>query len=64
VGILYGVLDIGETLGTKSIEKSMSLFGGNPWISPKSSSKSLKTGFYSMLSTLSPIASSIWVVKI
>ena len=53
IPILYGVLDTGATPGTKSIEKSMSLFGGNPGISLKTSSKSLKTGCYSILSILS-----------
>ena len=37
VPILYGVLYIGVAHGTKSIEKSMSLFGGNPGISLKTS---------------------------
>jgi hypothetical protein len=42
----------------------MSLFGGNPIISPKTSSKFLKTGWSSMLATLSLAASSMWAAKI
>jgi hypothetical protein len=60
VPILYGVLDIGEDPGTKSKEKSMSLFGGNHVTSLKTSSKSFKTEWSSMLYTLSLVVSSIW----
>jgi hypothetical protein len=55
----YDVLDIGATPGAKS----MSLFGGNPGISPKTSLKSLKTRWSKLLSILSLVASSIWDTK-
>jgi hypothetical protein len=57
-------LDIGTALETKSVEKSMSLFGGNPKISLKTSSKYFMTGWTSMFSTLSLATSSIWAAKI
>jgi hypothetical protein len=64
VPILYGVLETGVALATKSIKKSMSLFGGNHGISIKTSSKSLKIGWFSILFTLSLAASSICAAKI
>jgi hypothetical protein len=57
-------LETWENPGTKSIEKPMSLFGGNPRIYLKESSKSLKTGWSSMFSTLSLATFSIWDAKI
>jgi hypothetical protein len=64
VPILYDVLDTGGALGTKSIEKSMHVFGGNPGITTKTSLKSFKIGWYSMLGIVSLAASSIWDEKI
>jgi hypothetical protein len=46
VPILCGLLDTVVAPSTKSIEKSMSLFGGNSVISPKKYSKYLKTRWY------------------
>jgi hypothetical protein len=63
VPILYGVLDTRAAPYTKSIGKSMSLFGGNPIISPKISLKSIRTGWSSMLVTLSLVTSSTWATK-
>jgi hypothetical protein len=57
-------LDIRETPGTKSIDKSMSLFGGNLRISQKASSKSIKNGWYSIISTSALVVSYIWAAKI
>jgi hypothetical protein len=42
-GIMYGVLDTRVAPDTRSMDMSMSLFGGNPRIPPKKSPKSFKT---------------------
>jgi hypothetical protein len=52
IPIIYVVLETGEAPCTKSIEKSMSLFGGNPGIYLKKYSKYLNTRWSLMLSTL------------
>jgi hypothetical protein len=61
---MYGVLDTGEATSTKSIDKSISLLGGNPGIYLKTSSKYLTTEWSSMIATLSLAASSIWDANI
>jgi hypothetical protein len=61
---MYDVSATEAVAGTKSIEKPLSLFSGNHGISPKTSSKYFKTGWSTILATLSPTASSIWVAKI
>jgi hypothetical protein len=47
VFILHGFFDTREALGNKSIEKSVSLFGGNIGISLNTTSNSRKIGKYS-----------------
>ena len=61
VPILYGALEIGEAPNTKTIEKSISLFGGNPSTFGNTSTNSWSTGKYSMLGLLHVVVYSTWV---
>jgi hypothetical protein len=55
-------VDTGEALGVKSINKSMSLFGGNLDDSPNASLYSFKIEWSLRFGSFSFVGSSIWFV--